>query len=213
LRGVREEDVLEGWGLEDAVPGKMQDEVAGGEVAGQGEARADGLLVDQELVVIPAEAGAKGPMVEVDEVLDPRGLIYLGALAGEGKSGRSAGIELGWVGDGVIEVFVEEGIVGFDAKLPLVAVAVGGELRIRVAFSKMIVLGDFDRRGLRVGVEVVRVVGPCRGIRPGCWGRRCARTMLRLRFRGYRRFGAGQRPAAPLRWECRSGRARGGGSG
>ena len=68
------------------------------------------------------------------------------------------GIELGGIGDEVVEVLVKEGVVGFDAELPLVASVIGGERCFEVAFAKAIVLEDFDGRGLRVGSEVAGVV-------------------------------------------------------
>ena len=144
--------------MKDAIVGEVEDEAAGSEVARDREARAQRLLVKKELVVIPAQAGGDGPVVWTEGVLDKRGLFKIRALAGEGEGEWREGIELRRVGDRVVEVFVEEGVVGFDAELQLVASAIRGERCFEVAFAKAVVLEDLDGRGPRVGGEVAGVV-------------------------------------------------------
>ena len=52
---------------------------------------------------------------------DEGGLLEVGALPVKAKVGGCRRIELGGIGDEVVEVFVQEGVVGFDAGLPLMA--------------------------------------------------------------------------------------------
>ena len=99
----------------------MEDDVEAGDVVADAEARADGVLIDEELVVIPAKAGADGPFAETDFVLDEGGLLEVGLVAGEGVGLRRVGIELGGVGDEVVEALVEKGGVGLDADFDFVA--------------------------------------------------------------------------------------------
>ena len=63
------QNVFERWRLENAVVGGVDDEVGWRKITRDREARADGVLIDQQLIVVPAEAGADGP-VSVDE-FDP----------------------------------------------------------------------------------------------------------------------------------------------
>lgn len=60
--------------------------------------------------------------------------------------------------DEIAEILVEESVVGLCAELPLVMAAVRGQAGVEVALAKTVLLEDFDRSGLRVGVEVIRVV-------------------------------------------------------
>ena len=56
--------------MENAVVGGVDNQVGIGEIAGDGEARAGGILIHDELIVVPAKAGADGPFTEVDEILN-----------------------------------------------------------------------------------------------------------------------------------------------
>jgi len=47
----------------------VNDQVRCGEIARDRKARADGVLIHDELIVIPAQSGVDGPVAEVDEVL------------------------------------------------------------------------------------------------------------------------------------------------
>src|SRR5258705_4873092 len=85
-----------------------------------GDARAECVLVEEKLIVIPAKAHAYGPLAQANHVFYEGGLLQVGPPLIEcRKSGRGAIVELRGVGDGVAEVFVEEGCVGFNARLQL----------------------------------------------------------------------------------------------
>ena len=61
-----QKNIFEGRCLEDAIVGGVEDQVRRGQIPRDREARADGVLIHHELVVIPAEAGADGPFAEVN---------------------------------------------------------------------------------------------------------------------------------------------------
>src|ERR1700728_5287987 len=133
----------------------MEDQVRKRKREKRKKAGLQGVLVEQELVMVPAQAGADGPVFEPQLVLNECGLFEVGALGREGKGGWSSIIELRGVCDDVAEILMQEGVVCFDADLPFVPSSVPGETCLDVAFTKPIVLEDFDRRGLRTWVEGV----------------------------------------------------------
>src|ERR1700679_2435782 len=134
----------------------MEDQVRGRKIAGNGKAGLQGLLVEQELLMVPAQAGADGPVFEPQLVLNECGLFEVGALGREGKGGWSSIIELCGVCDDVAEILMQEGVVCFDADLPFVPSSVPGETCLDVAFAKPLVLEDLDRRGFGAWFEVFR---------------------------------------------------------
>ena len=115
LRRAGDEDVLEGWSLKDAVVGGVQHQVERWQKTADGDAGAEGVLIEEELIVVPAEAGADRPFAEADHIFDEGGLLKVGPLIREGQSRRGVAIELRRVGDVVVEVFMKEGCVGFDS--------------------------------------------------------------------------------------------------
>ena len=46
-----------------------------------GKPRADGVLIEEQLVVVPAQAGIEGPVAEVDQILDEGGLFEVRTAA------------------------------------------------------------------------------------------------------------------------------------
>ena len=77
------------------------------------------LAVQQKLIVIPAKTCVNRPVSQPDQILHERRLLEVGPIGGKSKGERRAGIELirihGDIGNDVIEILVEESIVGFDA--------------------------------------------------------------------------------------------------
>ncbi len=118
---------------------------AGDEIA-DAEARADGVLIDEQLVVIPAEAGAYREFAETDLILDEGGLFEVGLVAGEGVGLRRVGIEVVGVGDEAVELFVEECVVGLDADFDFVAAFVDGDGAFEIALAEIVVLERDDGR-------------------------------------------------------------------
>lgn len=128
LLGTGEKDVFKRRSLKDAVVGSVNDKVRIGKEMRHREARADGILIDQKLVVVPAQTGGDGPISVVDEVLYVGGLLQIRTSAfgwkvsGEDEGERSAGVEriVGIVRiarDYVTEVLVKKFIVGIDSGL------------------------------------------------------------------------------------------------
>ena len=158
LGGTGEQNVFERRGLKNAIVGEMQDEVRGREVARDGEARVCGIAVQDELVMIPAEADVDGQVLEADLVLHEHGLLEIGAVGDEREIGGSLGIKLSGVGDVVAEIFVEKDVVGFEAEFPLVAATGDGPRSLEVGFAKEILLEDLDGSGVGIGVKADVVV-------------------------------------------------------
>ena len=108
--------------------------------------------------MIPAEAGADGEFAEADFVLDEGGLLEIGLVAGEGVGLRRVGIEVVGIGDEVVELFVEESVVGLDADFDFVALLVDGDGAFEIALAEIVVLEGDDGSGERIRVEIVGVV-------------------------------------------------------
>ena len=95
--------------------------------------------------MVPAQAGADGPLAEADEVFDEGGGFEVEVGGEEGCGGRGRAIvELGGVGDGVGKVFVQEDGVGFDAALELLIAVVQRVGGFEVALAEVVVLGGED---------------------------------------------------------------------
>ena len=81
-----------------------------------------------------------------------------GISAWEGEVQRRAGVELRRVGDGVIEILVQEGVVRLDAHLPFIAAMVDGDHSLEITFVEPVVLKQNNRSGQSIGVEVIAVI-------------------------------------------------------
>ena len=64
----------------------MEHEICRAEIARYAEPGADRVLIDEELVVVPAEAGADRPFAQPDQVLHERGLFETEATSRELES-------------------------------------------------------------------------------------------------------------------------------
>jgi hypothetical protein len=84
-------------------------------------------LIDDELVVVPANACTDGPITETDQVLNESGLLQVRPIAHKAEPGRRTRVELRGVSDYVGEVFVQEEVVRFDTGLPLLIAVMNGE--------------------------------------------------------------------------------------
>ena len=93
-RRAGDQEIFVGRSLEDAVVGGVENHVELGDEIADAEARADGVLIDEQLVMIPAEAGAYREFAETDLILDKAGLFEVGLVAGEGVGLRRVGIEV-----------------------------------------------------------------------------------------------------------------------
>ena len=97
----------------------MHDQIGRMEIARDSQARTYGILVHQELIVVPAKTRADRPFAKADKILNEGRLLEAGTIAGEAVGGWRAGIELGEVGDHVAELLAQKRGVGFDAGFPL----------------------------------------------------------------------------------------------
>lgn len=90
----------------------------------QPKTRAYGVLIDHQLVMIPAQTSADGPFAEANHVLNKGGLLQIGPIRHKTETQRSAWIEIDGIGYDIAEIFIQKHGVGFDARLPfLIAVA------------------------------------------------------------------------------------------
>ena len=84
LRRTGKKNVLERRRLKNAVVRSVNDQIGRGKETGDGKARADGVLIDEELIVVPAEAGVDGP-------------VSIGGLGpGRKRTARDRGERLRW---------------------------------------------------------------------------------------------------------------------
>ena len=88
--------ILKRGRLKDSVVGKMQHKAGGREIARNREPRVHCLPVQQQLIVVPAEPGADGPISQVDQILHKRGLLKVRAIRRKAESRWRARIELSW---------------------------------------------------------------------------------------------------------------------
>ena len=65
-----EKNILERGRLKHAIVGGVDDQAGGGKIARHRNARAKRVLIYDELIVVPAQAGIDGPFAEVDKILD-----------------------------------------------------------------------------------------------------------------------------------------------
>ena len=92
-------------------PGYLDDAMIGA----SGKLKTFRALVEQELIVIPAHARADGPIAKANEILGEGGGLKVPTARCEGRRrGRRAVVELGGIGDGIAELLVQKGGVGFD---------------------------------------------------------------------------------------------------
>jgi hypothetical protein len=68
----------------------------------------------------------------------------------EGQARRSIAIELGWVSDEVAEVFMQEGVVGFDAGFEFVMAVMERVGGLEEAFAEVVMLKRDDGGGVLV---------------------------------------------------------------
>src|ERR1700730_2200969 len=121
----------------------MDDQIGRWKIAGGRKARTDGVLIHDQLVVIPAKAGVDGPLAEMNQILEKARLFEIGTIAGEGKAWWSAGSKgiIGIVGagnDDVAEMFVKKNIVGLKAGLPFVAAVMDGNSGFNVSLFEIV---------------------------------------------------------------------------
>ena len=62
--------------------------------------------------MVPAKAGAEGPVAQAQLVLDEDGFFEVGAAVNKREGEGRAAVELGWIGDEVAKVFIEKCAVG-----------------------------------------------------------------------------------------------------
>src|SRR5579862_1844470 len=108
--------------------------------------------------MVPAKSGADRPVSQTDAVLHEYGLLQIRTISLESKGTRRIVVELAWIGDDVIKILIQKGVVGLGSELPFMPAMIDGRSPFEICLAKPIVLKNFDRRRIRIGVEVVRIV-------------------------------------------------------
>src|SRR5580704_5268125 len=139
--GTGEKNIFKKRSLKNAVVRSVENKIRGRKKPGQGEAWAESVLVDEELVMVPAETGAGGPFAETNLVLDERRLFEIpGLVFWKGEMDGAERIELRGIGDVIAERFVEASGVDFHAGFPFLPAAVDRESRFDVGFAEAAIL-------------------------------------------------------------------------
>src|SRR5258708_39608511 len=103
--------------------------------------------------MIEAQAGGDIPRAVTHLVLMVERRLGVYVAAREIQSQLSAGIELGGVGDVVLQRFVNRSEERIGAGFPVVMAAVTCDVAANVAFAIAAILVDDDRGGKRIGME------------------------------------------------------------
>src|ERR1035441_6544550 len=151
--GTRQQDVFKRGSLKNPVISGMDQELTLGEVARNSQARTNCILVDDELVVVPANACTDGPITETDQVLNESGLLQVRPIAHKAEPSRRTRVELRGVGDYVGKVLVQEDVVRFDTGLPLLIAVMNGNRSFEVSLRKVVTLEGDDRRRQQIRRE------------------------------------------------------------
>src|ERR1700689_4747190 len=132
-----------------------------------GKPRTDSALIEQQLVMVPAQAGINGPVAVMNEVFNKGCLFEVRTSADESQGGRGIAAERvtrarNWIrnltgGNDVAVVFVQKEIVEFEAGFPFVMAVVYRDRSIEVPLVEVVVLEYGDGPRKRIGIEVVRV--------------------------------------------------------
>ena len=67
--------------MKDAIVGRVHDQIRFRKEPRDRKARADGVLVDEELIVVPAETGVDGPISQADQILNVGRLLEIRTAA------------------------------------------------------------------------------------------------------------------------------------
>src|ERR1017187_1990969 len=94
-----QKDVFERRCLEDSVIREVQGRIGFLKVMGNGKPRLQGLPVEKQLIVVPAQAGIDGPVVKPDQILHIDRLLQIRAIGLVCKSQRLTRVELRGVSD------------------------------------------------------------------------------------------------------------------
>ncbi len=159
LRSGRNQEVFPRRCAEYAVVGRVQHQTRAGQAVRDAEPRAEGMLVNQQAVMVEAQAGAEGQAAEPDQILRIGGLLAVLGASVEPQRGRGIGIEnagaVHVVGDDVVaELLAQRCEVAFRADFPVVAAVVAGEAGVEVGFAEAAVLRGGNRGGQRVRPQV-----------------------------------------------------------
>src|SRR5262249_2621714 len=155
IRGWRacEQQILERGGLEDTVIACSEDRIGTAPVPARADAGARGTFVNDQTVVIPAEAGVDRQISEAHQVLGEKTLFAILGAIRKRKTAASFRVETAAVDDAVREVFAERAEFCLDSGFPFVPTGVRGDGGLYVRFAKTAVLRGCDRSGERIRPE------------------------------------------------------------
>ena len=152
--GARDQQVLDRRRLKCPIVRSAEHEILRRPRPGDSKARAEGLVIDNEAVVIPPQPGIDGPRTAADLVLHEQRLLAIVTPIRKGEVQRHVGIEVVAVGDRVGEVLAHRPHIHIRAGLPLVHAAMPGERSVQVELTKAPILRGGNRCRLRIGPEL-----------------------------------------------------------
>ena len=157
--GAGEQQVLDRRRLKRAVVRSPKHEIGRGPRPRDGDARAEGVVVDDEMVAIPAQAGVHRPRPAADLILDEERVTR--DRRGARRTGTSAGVSGSnciRIRDPVAEALADPADVQIAAGLPLVRAGLRRHRASEIELAKAAILLGHDRRRRRIGPEPGRHV-------------------------------------------------------
>src|SRR5579872_2763785 len=136
----------------------MQYQIGGLEIPRHPQPRAQGVLVNQQLIVIPAQACANRPFARANEVLHKRRLLKIRTVCREAERGRSPRIELSEVRDYIAELLAEKRRVRLKPGFPLLIAVMNGNRSFEISFPKAILLKNNNGSRKWIRREPLRII-------------------------------------------------------
>src|ERR1700693_5502811 len=120
----------------------MQHDVSGGKIVRNCQAWPRGLLVDQQLVMVPAQTRTHSPMPKMDQILYEHSLFEIRSISRKLKCPRRGGIELRGVGDDIGEVLIQQSIVRLHPELPFLSTVIDCNRCLEISLAEPVVLRE-----------------------------------------------------------------------
>src|SRR5579863_2907938 len=108
LARTGEQNVLKRRRLKNPVIRRMKNQIRRMKITRRPQARAKGALVQQQLIVIPAQPSGNRPLPNANEILNESGLLDVWTSIGEVESRRRARVESSKVGDQIAKALTQK---------------------------------------------------------------------------------------------------------
>src|SRR5690242_2837125 len=131
----------------------MQQEIERRNETRNAEARADGGIVNHKTVMVETQPSADVPPTVTHLVLNIKRRLDVPLAVREIQIQLRAGIELRWVGDVILQGFVDRGEERVGTGFPIVVTTMAGDIAANVPFAIAAILIDHDGSGQRIGAK------------------------------------------------------------